>query len=139
MAKTVDKMEINKNKEAINRILKGANKALVTTISSGYQFIDFNTLKVTLKSKELSTTFYVTRNDLKDIKKITRKVVNEYKNTNIENDVLEKATIMVKLFKDYFEIFDFLLEHDKDKTITEIKNDFIFKMGNKVYEYLQEI
>ncbi|MFH7836384.1 MAG: hypothetical protein QXL51_07290 [Candidatus Aenigmatarchaeota archaeon] len=131
---------MNKENIAIKKILKGANKGLAA-ISPEYQFIDYNTIKITVKTfKGLSTTFYITRYDLKDIEKLTKVIVDRYKRIlKIKNDVSEKAAYTIKILKDCFEIFDFLLEHDKDKTITEIKNDFIFKMGNKVYEYLQEI
>ncbi|MEM3631174.1 MAG: hypothetical protein QXY18_07170 [Nitrososphaerota archaeon] len=131
---------MNKENIAIEKILKGVNKGLAV-IAPEYQFIDYNTIKITVKTfKGLSTTFYITRYDLKDIEKLTKVVINRYKKIlKIKNDVLEKATYTVKILKDFFEIFDFLLEYDKDKTITEIKNDFIFKISNKVYEYLQEM
>ncbi|MEM3858730.1 MAG: hypothetical protein QW478_04915 [Candidatus Micrarchaeaceae archaeon] len=119
-------MEIDKNNKAINRILKGANKGLAA-ISPEYQFIDYDTLKITVKSKGLFVTFYITRNDLKNIKKTTEAVADRYKNNlNIKNDALEKAAFTIKLSKDYFKAIDSLMsEYNKTKTINKMKDDFV--------------
>ncbi|MEM3846125.1 MAG: hypothetical protein QXU98_10545 [Candidatus Parvarchaeota archaeon] len=119
-------MEIDKNNKAINRILKGANKGLAA-LSPDYQFIDFNTLKLTVKYSGSVAIFNITRNDLKNIKKITKIVADKYRNVfNIKYDVLEKAAYTIKLSKQYFEAIDSLIsKYDKTKTINKIKDDFI--------------